>query len=145
MKKNIYILFIYPIFLIGFFIVSLAVDTANKLNGKFFSENSPIWAGYYPNDFLALGVFIFLLMGLLISNFLFNHLSENFSYILIFVLSFLPLLVIVIFQGHDSYFFENWAYLLSQLIKIWRWALIVGLVLGFFLYQIEKKIEKGNA
>ncbi len=143
MKKNIYILYLYPAFIIGFFLVSMTVNTAENLSGRFFPENSPMWAGYYPNDFLPWGVFIFLYIGFVLTNFLLNRIKRKFMAFSALLLSFLPYILIRIVLMNNDFYFDVWRNLLLELIDMCGWSQLVGYLLGVFVYQVEKNKEKG--
>lgn len=143
MKKNLYIFYLYPAFIIGFFLVGMTVKTAENLSGKFFPENSPMWVGYYPNDFLPWGVFIFLYIGFVTTIFLLNRIKRKFMALSALLLCFLPYILIRIVLMNNISYSDVWGNLFMEIIDTCGWSQIVGYLLGVFVYQMEKNKEKG--
>lgn len=51
--------------------------TAHKLDERFFPADSPILANYYPNDFLSVGVWVFMFLGMITAGFLHDLLLDK--------------------------------------------------------------------
>jgi len=123
-----------PALIISFLLVSYAANTADRLSGKYFPPDSPIFSNSYPNDFLPWGLMLSLWFGWISINFICKRYSGNMRLI---VISSLIAAVIVGFSTInitsklDAIWLQSdlravWASYLSTLIDSWSQAWFIG-------------------
>jgi len=109
-------------------IVSFSILAAHHLDNKFFPADSPILADSYPNDFLPVGVLIFMFLGMVTAGFLYDSLLDkqlegigSLVVLFVFVLITLPS-----FIGRQIQYQETWVEYIGELALPWANAWLVG-------------------
>ena len=109
-------------------IVTFSTLAAHHLDNKFFPADSPIFAGYYPNDFLPVGVLIFMFLGMVTAGFLYDLLFDKqlegiafLIVIFVFVLISLPP-----FIGRQTQYQGTWVGYMGELALPWAFAWLFG-------------------
>ena len=109
-------------------IVSFSILAAHHLDNKFFSADSPILADSYPNDFLPVGVLIFMFLGMVTAGFLYDSLFdkqlEGIAFlIVIFVFVLISLMP---FIGRQTQYQGTWVEYMGELALPWAFAWLFG-------------------
>lgn len=132
---------IFLSFWIAILVVGFAVNTAINLDNKFFPPDSPILAGFSPNDFLPWGVFFFLALGWGCGDYLLDRSNRDskfrvFTYIVITVVYIVFYLVNYQLRSLwvESNFQVNWASYISDLNQVWANSWLTGGIIAYYLH-----------
>jgi hypothetical protein len=132
--------------LMAVLLVFIASSAADRLSGKFFPADSPIFANFYANDFLPGGVFTFLVLGWMVIDFVCRRYRGNPR------LGLIAILIVII--GISFMFFTKlklqdiqlqssaqvlWAFYLESLIDVWSFAWMIGGMSAFGVNVILPK------
>ena len=141
--KKIQFLYVIPAFISFFTLFGIAITDADSMSGKFFSENSPIWANMYPNDYLPWAIFIFVTLGWLCGNFLLYIQKGNpRTYVIASLVSIIPL-VVYFFIGfkligiwETDVVMNEWAIYIDKLLKLSGMSWAVGSIWAIYLHRM---------
>lgn len=109
-------------------IVSFSILAAHHLDNNFFPADSPIFAGYYPNDFLPVGVLSFMFLGMVTAGFLYDSLfDKQLEGIALLIIIFVFVLISVPpFIGRQTQYQGTWVEYMGELALPWALSWLFG-------------------
>lgn len=109
-------------------IVSVSIMAAHHLDNKFFPAVSPILANHYPNDFLPLGVGIFMFLGFIAAGYLsdlfIDKQLEGIALLVVIVVG--GLIASLFFISRQMQYQGTWFEYLGELALPWAIAWLIG-------------------
>jgi len=135
---------------VSLFLVGFAINAADHLSENYFPPDSPVLAGYYPNDFLPWCVLLFVYLGAVTTDLIARRTNHQ-PYPIVAAIAVLVVYILISIAGSmfNNIRLENlqhvsWAYYIGQLIYVCGHSWFIGGLVCLYYYRVVHKSSKEN-